>query len=232
MQIVACLLLTPSQLQQKDQGNWFSSLPSSFEKSRILIVTANRRDLEMSDTLIKQFVTIATRIGALVTQHPDLGSAVEYISRKTDGVALVPPTTLADRFQLKAILKEQGVDVFDGNFRKASHMPAAGVTFSNFAMADSGTVVLDSTAEEIRFATTIPEKHFIFVDPATILADNLAAGPVMTDMHRGSEPKFIAYISGPSRTADIERVLTIGCHGPRELHILIVEGISADLLEN
>ncbi|MFN2353727.1 MAG: lactate utilization protein C, partial [Desulfopila sp.] len=102
---------------------------------------------------------------------------------------------------------------------------------SNFALADTGTVVLDSTDEEIRLATTLPEVHFVIVDPEKILKDNLAATEVMTAMHTGSDPKCIAYISGPSRTADIERVLTIGCHGPRELHILVVESVSSNLME-
>jgi L-lactate dehydrogenase complex protein LldG len=93
-------------------------------------------------------------------------------------------------------------------------------------------VVLESTDEEIRLATTLPEIHFILVDPATILKDNLAGVDPMTAFHQGSDPKLIAYITGPSRTADIERVLTIGCHGPREVHILLVEGISSDLMEN
>jgi L-lactate dehydrogenase complex protein LldG len=93
-------------------------------------------------------------------------------------------------------------------------------------------VVLESTDEEIRLATTLPEIHFIIVDPTKILIDNLAAAGPMTAFHQGNDPKFIAYITGPSRTADIERVLTIGCHGPREVHILLVEGISSDLMEN
>ena len=98
-------------------------------------------------------------------------------------------------------------------------------------MADSGTVVLDSTDENIRLATTLPEVHFVIVDPDTILADNLAAVEIMTAMHTGTEPRFVAYITGPSRTADIERVLTIGCHGTRELHILVVPSVSSEPIE-
>ena len=50
-------------------------------------------------------------------------------------------------------------------------------------------------------------------------------------MHQRDPRNYVAYISGPSRTADIERVLTIGVHGPKELFILLVPGLSADLLE-
>lgn len=174
----------------------------------------------------------AKRVGAEVLKTENLQEAAAYIAGKAQGTTLVPETTLALRHGLRPLLSAAGISVFSGNFREAGHVPGAGVTFSNFALADTGTVVLESTDESIRLATTLPEKHFILVDPATILDDNLAAAAPMTAFHRDPAPKFIAYITGPSRTADIERVLTIGCHGPREVHILLVEGISSDLMEN
>lgn len=180
---------------------------------------------------IDQFMEAARRVGSEVNQFRTTSEAAAYIAKHTDGTTLVPDTVLADRHNLKHSLQAAGVAVFEGSFRTAGHVPAAGVTFSNFAMADTGTVVLESTSEEIRLATTLPEKHFVIVDPETILEDNLAAIQPMTQLHAGSEPRFMAYITGPSRTADIERVLTIGCHGPRELHILLIENISSDLME-
>lgn len=174
----------------------------------------------------------AKRVGTDVAPMNNLRDAVAYIGEKASGITLVPETSLTQRHDLRTLLEEAGVNVFAGKFRDAGQVTGAGVTFSNFCLADSGTVVLESTDEEIRLATTLPEIHFIIVDPATILADNLAAAEPMTAFHQGSDPKFIAYITGPSRTADIERVLTIGCHGPREVHILLVENISSDLMEN
>lgn len=186
----------------------------------------------MTDKNVHRFIESATRVGADVVQMDSLQDAVKYINEKVKGTALVPLTTLAKRYNLPELLVKEGTDVFSGKFRDAGQMPGAGVTFSNFCLADSGTVVLESTDEDIRLATTLPEIHCILVDPVTILDDNLSAVEPMTAMHKGSEPKFLAYITGPSRTADIERVLTIGCHGPREVHILLVENISSDLMEN
>lgn len=186
----------------------------------------------MTENRIDRFIESAKRVGAEVLSKQNLQEAAAYIAEKAQGTTLVPETPLARRHDLRALLANAGVNVFAKNFREAGHVPGAGVTFSNFAMADTGTVVLESTDENIRLATTLPEKHFILVDPATILSDNLAAAEPMTAFHQGAAPKFIAYITGPSRTADIERVLTIGCHGPRELHILLVDNISGDLLEN
>jgi len=182
-------------------------------------------------TYLKKFIETSRRVGAEVVELSDLQEAAGYIASKSSGRTLVPQTFLAEKYDLRKVLVDAGIEVFAGPFRQAGHVPAAGVTFSNFALADTGTVVLDSTDEEIRLATTLPEVHFVIVDPEKVLEDNLAATEVMTAMHAGSEPKFIAYISGPSRTADIERVLTIGCHGPRELHILVVESVSSNLME-
>ncbi len=53
----------------------------------------------------------------------------------------------------------------------------------------------------------------------------------MRQMHERSPRNYVAYITGPSRTADIERVLTIGVHGPKELYILMVPGLSDDFME-
>ncbi|MFW2364773.1 MAG: LutC/YkgG family protein [Desulforhopalus sp.] len=186
----------------------------------------------MTDNPIDHFIDSATRVGAEVRKMTSLDEAAIYLREKVSGTVLVPETPLTERYGLRTLLAGAGVDVFSGNFRDAGRAPAAGVTFSNFCLADSGTVVLESTAEDIRLATTLPEMHCIIVDPTTILKDNLAAVEPMTAFHQGSAARFIAYITGPSRTADIERVLTIGCHGPRELHILLVENISSDLMEN
>lgn len=180
---------------------------------------------------LQRFMEAARRAGSEVAQLEGLQQAAEYVAAKTSGRTLIPDTALAQKYQLSKMMRQAGIEVFAGKFRDAGRLPAAGVTFCNFAMADTGTVVLDSTVEDIRLATTLPEYHFVIVDPEKILADNLAAVEPLYAFHEGGEPRFIAYITGPSRTADIERVLTIGCHGPRELHILVVAALSSDLME-
>ena len=186
----------------------------------------------MTNNTTERFIESARKVGAEVHTLKSLQDAVLYIKDKATGNVLVPDTALVRRHHLRTLLAEAGTEVFTGKFRNAGQFPGAGITFCNFCLADTGTVVLESTEEEMRLATTLPEKHFILVDPTKILRDNLAAVEPMTAFHQGSAPTFIAYISGPSRTADIERVLTIGCHGPREVHILLVPGISSDVMEN
>lgn len=186
----------------------------------------------MSEELTSLYMEKATMVGCEVVALKDLKEAAEYIKGKAEGPLLVPDSTLCTKFGMKSLLQDAGATLHEGSFREAGHLPAGGVTFSNFAIGESGTVVLDSTPEDVRLATTIPEKYFVVVDPATIVADGLGAVEAMTALHTGHDPRYVAYISGPSRTADIERVLTIGAHGPREVYVLLVEGISSDFMEN
>jgi L-lactate dehydrogenase complex protein LldG len=158
--------------------------------------------------------------------------AAAYIKRHAGGAVLLPDFPAAARLNLAVLLREQGAAVVTEGLHAAAATAEAGVTGANFALADTGTVVLDSTAEELRLASTLPERHFILLDRRKILPDHLAAVPLLRRLHQRLSPDFIAFITGPSRTADIERVLTIGVHGPRELHILLLDDLSDDFLES
>jgi L-lactate dehydrogenase complex protein LldG len=122
--------------------------------------------------------------------------------------------------------------VVDRDFRRHAAAASAGLTGANFAIAATGTVVLESTDEALRLATTLPPVHFVLLDPRKIVADSTAAVPLLRRFHERLPQAFLAYITGPSRTADIERVLTIGVHGPKELHVLLCEGMSDDFMES
>jgi len=186
----------------------------------------------MSNANVESFMEAARRVGAEVVECEDLPKAAAYIGQNAGGGTLVPETPLTKKSDFKKLLADAGCTLQEGSFRKAGYEPAAGATFCNFGMADTGTLVVDTTDESVRLTTTLPERLFLVADPASILDDNLAAAAPMGQLFSGTTPKFVDYITGPSRTADIERVLTIGAHGPRELHILLVNGVSADPMEN
>lgn len=181
--------------------------------------------------LIETFVAAAEQVGARVRRFDGLEPALAEVAGQAGGVVAVPDSPFGARLNLASRLREAGVEVADKNLRQAAVAAAAGLTGANFALAATGTVVLDSTAEDVRLATTLPERHFVLLDPSKILADEVAAVPRLREFHQRQPRNYLAYITGPSRTADIERVLTIGVHGPREVHVLLVPGISEDFLE-
>ena len=177
------------------------------------------------------FSTAAINVGSEVIAVDSISAAADFIAGKIEGSLLVPTFPSGSRFKLKAALKKAGVDVRTDNFRAIAAQAEAGITGVNFAIADTGTLVLESTSEDIRLATTLPPKQFALLDPKKVVADGLKAVKALRQMHQRDAKNYIAYVTGPSRTADIERVLTIGVHGPKELVILLVPGLSDDFLE-
>jgi L-lactate dehydrogenase complex protein LldG len=91
-------------------------------------------------------------------------------------------------------------------------------------IAATGTLLTDATAVDRRLVSTLPPIHVAILPTAAIVPD-IAAAFATVDPGRSA---YLSMITGPSRTADIERVLTIGVHGPARLVILCIDGTEAN----
>lgn len=185
----------------------------------------------MTQKNVEQFAQAARNVGAEVRTLNGQQELLAYLAERIEGGLMVSPCPSLERANLAMALKSAGMAVIDKDFRGQGAAAVAGLTGANFGIAATGTVVLESTAESVRITTTLPEKHFVLLDPRKILNNAEEAVPLLEAFHQRLPQAYLAYVSGPSRTADIERVLTIGVHGPAELHILLMEGLSEDLLE-
>ncbi|MDT8440069.1 MAG: lactate utilization protein [Desulfuromonadales bacterium] len=181
--------------------------------------------------LTEQFVAALRSVGGRAVTVTSAAAAADYLAEHLDGALLLPTSPSLQRVDLPRALMAAGVTLLDVDFRSRGATARGGLTGANFAIAATGTVVLESTDEDVRLASTLPEQHFVILDPRKIVADSRAAAPTLRAFHEGSPRCYLAWITGPSRTADIERVLTIGVHGPRDLHVLLWEGLSDDPLE-
>jgi len=94
-----------------------------------------------------------------------------------------------------------------------------GVSQMDWALANTGTLVQDSTPVEQRLVSTLPLIHIALIATDRILADL----PTLLTKVNPHTSGYVALITGPSRTSDIERVLTIGVHGPVRLTIVFVD---------
>jgi L-lactate dehydrogenase complex protein LldG len=97
-----------------------------------------------------------------------------------------------------------------------------GLTGVELGIADTGTLVLNSNGEETRLATMLCEVHVALLNISDIRETAFAMTDELSELTHQCGA-YIAFITGASRTADIERVLAIGVHGPLVLHILLVE---------
>jgi L-lactate dehydrogenase complex protein LldG len=118
--------------------------------------------------------------------------------------------------------RESGFVCIDSGLRSQLAGVDIGFTFADLGIAETGTIVLNCPGEELRLATMICEYHVCVVPTSRIVADAFDAEEQLLH-YMGHGPNYTAFITGPSRTADIERVLAIGVHGPLELHLLLLE---------
>ena len=90
-------------------------------------------------------------------------------------------------------------------------------------IAATGTCVVATDDEETRLATMLPEVSIIVLNASDIVPDLPDIVPFLRERQTAGRASYTSFITGPSRTADIERVSAIGVHGPLELVIVLVE---------
>ena len=167
--------------------------------------------------MVDQFEAAAEAVGARVKRFSGIMDVIPYLRGVTGGGKLAASS-----------LPEEYAALMDA-FPPASpsEYPEVGccVSAAQAGIARTGSLLLDLTDPVGRSATALSPIHLVILRASAILPDLRAAAPLLAEpLDRGGSA-YLSITTGPSRTADIERVLTIGVHGPKELHILILEGV-------
>lgn len=133
--------------------------------------------------------------------------------------ATVWQTARFEQLGIENILNHLGVDVIPSTAEK--HQIALcdlGITEADFLLPETGTLVLNSSAEKPRVTSLLPKIHLAIVH----------SGMLRTDLHQifgeiSVPPNYLVFITGPSRTADIELTVTLGVHGPKVLYVWMID---------
>ena len=98
-----------------------------------------------------------------------------------------------------------------------------GISTAQAGIAETGTLILEVEQERNRLVSLLPPVHIAVLRAADIY---LTIGDALKGLRRdGNElSRAITFITGPSRTADIELTLTVGVHGPKELYVIVIDG--------
>ncbi|MFV0422469.1 lactate utilization protein [Oleidesulfovibrio sp.] len=147
--------------------------------------------------------------------------AAELCETKQDKIMAAPALADDEFTKLAALAEERGIRMIKDGMRNHLAGIDIGFTLCDAGIAETGTIVLNSNSEEVRIATMVSEIHVAVLPKSRILADSYDAEPLLADLMQGAA--YTAFITGPSRTADIERTLALGAHGPLELHLLLLE---------
>jgi iron-sulfur cluster protein len=174
-------------------------------------------DLE-TDGLVDLFCRRVGDYNATV-ERVDVGSLAPALARVAGSRTLVIPSGLPQKFRPDGarLLEDDGlgVDELDG--------VDGALTGAALGIAETGTIVLDAgDSQGQRALTLVPDFHL-----CVISADQLVGGmpeAIRALMASGHATRPITFVSGPSATSDIELQRVEGVHGPRQLHVLMVEG--------
>lgn len=175
---------------------------------------------------IAKFTERALSVQTVVKKASNFSAAFEYaadLTGKQDGKSIAAPgITGKNLVLLKSICQKKNLMLLTENLRQKADAISTGLTRADWGIAETATLVMDSKSEEVRIASMLSDTHVVLLPKSRIVADAEAIRKELTRMMKAAAG-YVAFISGASRTADIERVLTIGVHGPQELHVLILE---------
>lgn len=117
---------------------------------------------------------------------------------------------------IQTILQKNNIDFSD---LPEYYSHKASITSCEFLSARTGSVVVSSVQMKSRNIHAFPDFHIVIAKESQIYPDlNLGLANLSKNI-----PSLITVISGPSRTADIEKTLILGAHGPKEIHVLILK---------
>lgn len=117
---------------------------------------------------------------------------------------------------LPVLITDKGYDVDELEKCDAS------ITECDALVAQTGGVAVTSRSTGGRALTVLPPHHVVVARREQLVADLPAAFALLQEKYSPDFPGMISFITGPSRTGDIERILVLGAHGPKKLTILCV----------
>ncbi|MBY0530356.1 MAG: lactate utilization protein [Xanthobacteraceae bacterium] len=125
-----------------------------------------------------------------------------------------------ERLSLIPWAKERTLEVTKGASDGAQ---LASVSYSFAAVAESGTLVMLSGADNPTTLNFLPDHHLVVVDEKDIAGDYESVWDRIRErLGANKMPRVVNWITGPSRSGDIEQTHLLGAHGPRSLHVLVV----------
>ena len=170
-----------------------------------------------SETFLNE-VRKLSGVGQRLSQ-PEIDSALKaLIEEQNIRKATAWETPYLRRLGITEILDSLGVELVSPNAGK--HEMALcdlGITEADYLLPETGTLVLGSSAEKPRGVSLLPRIHLAIVRPAMLRADMHQVFAEAKDDH------YLVFITGPSRTADIELTVTLGVHGPKKLYVWMMD---------
>lgn len=170
--------------------------------------------------LVDLFVERAEKVNATVARIADMDAVPDALAEYLANENLPAAFRMSDHPDLNAVPwgKRPALDISKG---ASDGKDEVGFSRAVGGVAETGTLILSSGKESPTSLNFLPETHVVLVKRSEIAGTYEDGWDVLRK--KGAIARAVNFITGPSRTGDIEQTIYLGAHGPRRLHILLVE---------
>lgn len=179
------------------------------------------------DSLLEQLIEELANVNTEVHTARNIDEIYEYIKGVIRRKGIKSFTAWDSEYlrslNLNRLLEGEGLEHIISNDKYKIAEAQIGITGVDHAIADTGTLALLTDGSKPRSVSLLPPIHLAIVREANIVSNINELFTILKQTHDAGNPipSCMTFITGPSRTADIELNLTLGVHGPKELYVII-----------
>ena len=173
---------------------------------------------DLGTDLVGRFCQQAERTSQTLDRVAQAGDVPGAVARYLDSIGIARQA-IAWRTLTDLPWQASGIDVA---FRKPVNEDLVGITGCFCAIAETGTLMLLSGPETYSSAALLPETHIALLSVSRIVG-SMEEAFALAKQERGELPRATNFISGPSRTGDIEQTIVLGAHGPYRVHVILID---------
>ena len=190
----------------KEFGGWLPQVGEGLD-AQIAAFARNSEDLKTEFHVLENRAALPARLAALGTEN-GWQRVATHRGALTD--AAVPA------LKLPTLQTDGGYDI------AALEQCDAGISECDALVAQTGSILITGRSAGGRALSVLPPHHVVLVTRAQMVPDLPAAYALLRQRYAANWPSFMSFITGPSRTGDIERILVLGAHGPKRLTVFLV----------
>jgi L-lactate dehydrogenase complex protein LldG len=172
----------------------------------------------MPDDLVQRFVDRARDMSSTVDRVASLRDVTEAVARYLEAGSL-SRSAIGWPELVELPWRSHGIDC---EARPATGDDAIGITGCFCAIAETGTLVFVTSADTPSATFLLPDTH-IAVVRATQVVSGMEEAFARIRSECAAMPRAVNLVSGPSRTGDIEQTIVLGAHGPRRVHVILLD---------
>ncbi|MBF8302615.1 MAG: hypothetical protein HW396_896 [Candidatus Dadabacteria bacterium] len=208
--------ISPSSSSYKESQQKLEKLHKEMDERRLLLL----------DMFMNEITKVSGKAIILKSEDEIKDYVIRLVEEHSAKSLAIWESDFLKQINLREFLENKGLKFAPPNSKEEMAEADIGITEADFGIADTGTLVLIANEKQPRSVSLIPPIHVAILHSDVILEKMEDVFAILKNSldETGSIAKLtscITFITGPSRTGDIELNITLGVHGPKELFVLI-----------